>query len=106
METAIKEFLKVISELMSAAKAYLENLSTITVVKDKNKLKKASNLTEELIEELRHKGKQFDEVFEYSLEVMNAFLSESEYKRFQKKVKEARNSRKIIKLIRKIEKLD
>lgn len=106
METAVKELLKVISELLSAAKTYLENLSTITVVKDKNKLKKASNLTEELINEIRIKGKLFDDVFDYSLKVIKEFLSEDEYKRFQKKVKEARNSRKIIKLIRKIEKLD
>ena len=102
----LQELFKIISEFLSAVKTYLENLSTIDVVKDKKKLKKASNLTEELINEIREKGKQFDEVFDYSLMVIKEFLSEKEYKNFEKKVKEARNSRKILKLIRKIEKLD
>lgn len=106
MNFTISELLAVINKLIDTAKTYLENLTSIEVVKDKKKLKKASNYTEELINELRIKGKMFDEVFDYSLQVIKEFLSDEEYKRFAKKVKEARNSRKILKLIRKIEKLD
>lgn len=106
MNNSIAELLKVITQLIDAAKTYLENLTTIEVVKDKKKLKKASNYTEQLIEEIRNKGRMFDEITEYSLKVIKEFLSDNEYKTFERKVKEARNSRKIIKLIRKIEKLD
>ena len=92
--------------MFEAIKTYIANQSTLEVVKDKKSLKRASNYTEELINEIRQKAREYDDLFAYSMQVFTTFLSEEEVKVFSKKVKHARNSRKTIRLIRKIEKLD
>ena len=106
MNQSFSELFKMISSISNTLKSYIENSSNINVIKDKKNLKKATNYTEELINELREKSKEYDKLFEYVLEKMQNILSEEEYKIFTKNLKHARNSRKILRLIRKIEKLD
>lgn len=106
MNQSFSELFKMISSISNTLKSYIENSSNINVIKDKKNLKKATNYTEELINELREKSKEYDKLFEYVLEKIQNVLSEEEYKIFTKNLKHARNSRKILKLIRKIEKLD
>ena len=106
MTQSFSELFKMISSISNTLKSYIENSSNINVIKDKKNLKKATNYTEELINELREKSKEYDKLFEYVLEKMQNILSEEEYKIFTKNLKHARNSRKILRLIRKIEKLD
>ena len=106
MNQSFSELFKMISSISNTLKSYIENSSNINIIKDKKNLKKATNYTEELINELREKSKEYDKIFEYVLEKMQNILSEKEYKIFTKNLKHARNSRKILRLIRKIEKLD
>lgn len=106
MNQSFSELFKMISSISNTLKSYIENSSNINVIKDKKNLKKATNYTEELINELREKSKEYDKIFKYVLEKMQNILSEEEYKIFTKNLKHARNSRKILRLIRKIEKLD
>lgn len=106
MNQSFSELFKMVSSISNTLKSYIENSSNINVIKDKKNLKKATNYTEELINELREKSKEYDKLFEYVLEKIQNVLSEEEYKIFIKNLKHARNSRKILRLIRKIEKLD
>ena len=106
MTQSFSELFKMISSISNTLKSYIENSSNINIIKDKKNLKKATNYTEELINELREKSKEYDKLFEYVLEKIQNILSEEEYKIFTKNLKHARNSRKILRLIRKIEELD
>ena len=68
MNQSFSELFKMISSISNTLKSYIENSSNINVIKDKKNVKKATNYTEELINELREKSKEYDKLFEYVLE--------------------------------------
>lgn len=106
MNFAISEFFNMVSKMSETFKSYIENASNVDTLKEKKRLKKATNYTEELINEIREKALEYDKIFEYSKSFAIDCLSKEDYNNYLKSIKHARNSRKIIRLIRKIEKLD
>ena len=106
ISTAIQELSVAIGKGFETLKSYIEHQPSMEIVKEKKQLKKVSNYTEQLINEIRVKAKEYDEILDYSKRFIEDCVSESEYKQYLKKIKHARNSRNMIRLIRKIENLD